>query len=45
MFFIVASLMSEIEKINTLYSLGEALYSGKNLRVTIFNTFLSRNRF
>jgi len=27
-----------------LYALGEAQYSGKNLRVTIFNTFLSRNR-
>ena len=37
--------MSEIEKINTLYALGEAQYSGKNLRVTIFKTFLSRDRY
>jgi hypothetical protein len=27
-----------------LYTLGEAKYSGKNLRVTIFNSFLSRDR-
>jgi hypothetical protein len=26
------------------YALGEAQYSGKNLRVTLFNTFLSRGR-
>jgi len=32
-------------KFNTLYALGEAQYSGKNLRVTLFNTFLSRNRY
>jgi len=30
--------------INILYALGEALYSGKNLRVTLFYTFLSRGR-
>jgi hypothetical protein len=27
-----------------LFALGEAQYSGKNLRVTIFNTFLSRGK-
>jgi len=30
---------------NALYALGEAQYSGKNLRVTVFYTFLSRVDF
>jgi hypothetical protein len=30
---------------NTLYALGEAQYSGRKIRVTVFNTFLSRGRF
>jgi hypothetical protein len=35
--------MSKIEKIfNTQYSLGEAQYSGRKKRVTVFYTFLSR---
>jgi hypothetical protein len=28
-----------------LHTLGEALHSGRKIRVTIFKKFLSRNRF
>jgi hypothetical protein len=38
--------MNEDEKnyFNPLYTLGEAQYSGRNLRVTVFYSFLLRGR-